>query len=127
MRLNMAAFLFLFAGIACKGPTAKKGAGTPNPLVDFATSTAEHSAGFPPRDPREPTGSQFLREPRKLGQNERIERAVAQILAGNVPSHIRALKRIRLGTAQVGGKTVEVSAWVLPDYLALGSDKDFIH
>ena len=53
----------------------------------------------------------------------RDDRLVREALNGNVPSHIRDLHPVTL-TGTVGGRSVEVTICVTPDYLAIGSDRD---
>lgn len=48
---------------------------------------------------------------------EREARLVEEILAGNVPEFLRRFKAV-----DIGGRTV----WVSPDYLAVGSDADWV-
>lgn len=53
----------------------------------------------------------------------RDNRLVQEAVAGNVPSHIRNLQPVTFN-GNVGGRTVEVTICVTPDYLAIGSDQD---
>lgn len=53
----------------------------------------------------------------------RDNRLVQEALSGNVPSYIRDLQPVTFN-GTVGGRTVEVTICVTPDYLAIGSDRD---
>lgn len=55
----------------------------------------------------------------------RDNRMVQEALAGNVPSYLRDLQPVTFN-GTVGGRTVEVTICVTPDYLAIGSDRDHV-
>ena len=67
------------------------------------------------------TGHAFIQKVQDMGFWDMEEQTVAQILAGNVPS---ALKKFRKIVYKADGHKVEM--WVLPDYLAVGNDQDFV-
>lgn len=48
-----------------------------------------------------------------------------QILSGNFPDFMRKLSQIDV-TLHVDGATVHASYWVMPDYLMVGNDQDFL-
>ena len=96
-----------------------------SPLPQLEAKTGP-SLNLPQRPPNALTGSQFLARIQKLNGAKRERAMLREILRGNVPSHVRNLvpieKRIRKGPFQ--GKLLRY--WVLPDYLAVGSDRDFV-
>jgi hypothetical protein len=47
-------------------------------------------------------------------------------MAGNLPGFLRHLKPVMLHGQLPGGEAVEITICVTPDYLALGSDTDFL-
>jgi hypothetical protein len=49
-----------------------------------------------------------------------------ELLAGNVPSFLRLLRKIDLTAVTAAGVTHTVTFEVMPDYLAIGSDEDFV-
>lgn len=61
-----------------------------------------------------------------LGEAERETAIASELLAGNIPQFLRRLAPIRLAGQLPSGKTVQVTLCVLPDYLAIGSDQDFL-
>ena len=67
------------------------------------------------------TGHEYIQKVQYMGFWDMEEQTVAQILAGNVPS---ALKKFRKIVYKADGHKVEM--WVLPDYLAVGNDQDFV-
>lgn len=72
---------------------------------------------LPARDDAAATGSQFAAQTGHLDAVERHAAAVEQILTGNVPSWGRRLVPVRVGQVQI---------WVTPDYVAVGSDEDYL-
>jgi hypothetical protein len=88
---------------------------------------------IPPRPPGAITGSAFANGTAKLSDVERQRRAAAELLSGNVPEFLRTLVPVGLGAAglrrrQAARQPGEHAAWiwVLPDYLAIGSDEDYL-
>ena len=67
------------------------------------------------------TGSQFVERARDVSGPQRDALVRSELLAGNVPAFLRHLKAVT-----VRGNGTEVTICVLPDYLALGSDRDFV-
>lgn len=76
---------------------------------------------IPARDPRAPTGSEFLAATSGLSRAARELAIQAELEAGNVPAFLRAFVPL---SATSGGRTVVVR--VMPDYLAIGADHDFV-
>jgi hypothetical protein len=74
-----------------------------------------------PRSADALTGSQFLKSTAKLSAPAREEAICAELLAGNVPSFYRSFKPLSLSEG-----AVSVTVDVAPDYLAIGSDADFV-
>ncbi|MHC4234694.1 MAG: hypothetical protein ACYSUQ_06230 [Planctomycetota bacterium] len=70
-------------------------------------------------------GSQVAREIRALDVDAREERIYAEVSKGNVPSWLRRMEPVEI-TGVVGGREHRVTFWVTPDYLAIGSDEDFL-
>jgi hypothetical protein len=81
---------------------------------------------IPPRSPTAAGGRAFARQVDAFDSSEReaaIERA---ILAGNMPLFLRQLVPVRLTHTLPSGRAVDITVCVLPDYLAVGSDRDFL-
>ncbi len=80
---------------------------------------------IPPRAADALTGSDFVRATAGLSEAEREPVIVRQLLAGDLPAFLRRLRPVTLrGAAR--GRPVRVTICVTPDYLALGSDDDFL-
>ena len=72
------------------------------------------------------TGSQFARHIEGMDAPRREQAIVAAILSGNLPPFLRTLVPITLDYHAPGGKTLSVTLFVMPEYLAVGSDQDFL-
>jgi len=81
---------------------------------------------WPARRRDAPTGTAFLERIRDLVGPLRDERILAELEEGNVPRFMRAFVSVPLadGAAATGAPPSE--AWVLPDYLCIGDDDDFL-
>jgi hypothetical protein len=83
--------------------------------------------GIPSRPPETLTGSQFVRQTAAMSEVEREAVIGAELLAGDVPRFLRRLKPVTLEGQTADGRIARVTICVTPDYLALGSDEDFLH
>jgi hypothetical protein len=81
---------------------------------------------IPSRSPTAPNGREFARQVEATSEHDREQAIEAELLAGNIPSFLRRLVPVSLGAALSNGRTVQVTICVLPDYLAIGSDLDFL-
>ena len=86
-------------------------------------------ARIPPRPHGARTGTEFAAYVRGMNPAAR-ERAIRdEILSGNIPSFLRRLKPIELSCCDSTPRrspASRVRVWVMPDYLAIGSDRDFV-
>jgi hypothetical protein len=72
------------------------------------------------------TGSQFVQYVSKMNPQEREQAIRAEILKGNVPEFLRKLVPVELHCELPSGRSLTATIFVAPDYLAIGSDKDFL-
>lgn len=84
------------------------------------------STPFPPRPAGALGGRAILEKMASLSQSRREAFLVAEILSGNVPDHLRTFVPVRMSAQDALGRPVTATAWVLPDYLAVGSSDDFV-
>ncbi|GAB4266028.1 MAG: hypothetical protein Kow0013_14800 [Pararhodobacter sp.] len=56
----------------------------------------------------------------------RDDAIVAEVMAGNIPDHLRTLVPVTFTGTGPGGRETRVTICVMPDYLAVGSDRDFV-
>ena len=61
-----------------------------------------------------------------MTESERDEAIRAELLAGNIPDFVRNLVPVALEARLENGRDARVTVCVLSDYLAIGSDQDFI-
>jgi len=57
---------------------------------------------------------------------ERQAKAADELLRGNVPDFLRRFKPVELTYHSPDGERLTAVIWVAPDYLAIGSDEDFL-
>jgi len=88
-----------------------------------AGSVCEQQLGknIPARADGALTGTEFAERARDLAGPQRDALVSNELLAGNVPSFLRHLEAV---TVRDAGNVITVC--VLPDYLALGTDRDFV-
>lgn len=77
----------------------------------------------PERAQDAPTGSEFSRSVATLSGPARDAAVLGQVLHGNLPGFLRHLVPV---TLQAQGSPRTLTVCVLPDYLAIGSDRDFV-
>jgi len=112
----VATFLALAASYLAAVATADAAASCPQALTQR----------IPARAPAAETGSEFVRQTAPLSEAEREKVIAAELLAGNLPEFLRHLKPVTLRGRLPRGEAVEITLCVTPDYLALGSDADFL-
>lgn len=79
---------------------------------------------LPTRPVDAPGGTTFGHDVATLELREREERIFAEVARGNVPSWLRQLVPVTI-ERRTGGRLAKVTFWVTPDYLAVGSDRDY--
>ena len=72
------------------------------------------------------SGSQFISRLTKLPLAQREVSILDEIKKGNVPDFMRQLKPVSLSHTDVLGRKHKAVAYVAPDYVAIGSNKDFV-
>jgi hypothetical protein len=70
-------------------------------------------------------GSEFVRRTRGLSSEDRDRAVVAELERGNVPSFLGHLTPVKLAGSPSRGPAATI--YVTPDYLAIGSDDDFLY
>src|SRR5271166_434661 len=81
---------------------------------------------IPPRAPKALTGDEFARRVGALSGSEREQDIEAELLAGNMPTFLRRVAPVTMRGELPDGQNVQVTVCVLSDYLAIGSDRDFL-
>ena len=72
-------------------------------------------------------GSEFARRTSGLSSADRDRAVVAELERGNIPSFLGHLTPVKLTTNASDGPGVAATIWVTPDYLAIGSNDDFLY
>lgn len=86
----------------------------------------EFTRSIPARPERALTGSQFVQYVSNMSFEEREQAILDEISKGNVPEFLRRLAPVDLHCDLGNGKTLAATIFVTPDYLAIGSDSDFL-
>lgn len=81
---------------------------------------------LPARSMALPSGSEFARRVAAVSETQRDHAIEAELLSGNLPEFLRRLVPVTLTGADHDGRAVRITVCVAPDYLAVGSDRDFL-
>ena len=81
---------------------------------------------IPKRRAKAITGAEFIKSVARLSREEREDAIRRELLAGNIPSFLRKLRTVEASGTDSSGARHTISYDVMPDYLAIGSDKDFV-
>lgn len=81
---------------------------------------------LPPRAPNAISGTAFIHAVAPLPREEREAAILRELLAGNVPAFLRSFRTLRLESAGADSARHVVEYAVMPDYLAIGSDGDYV-
>jgi hypothetical protein len=71
-------------------------------------------------------GKTFFKKIETLARDEREEAIATEIIRGNFPNFLRSFQPIKLTSKDASSKGISITLEVMPDYLAIGSDDDFI-
>jgi len=105
-------------------------------LLSFASAANTHAANpcdpalltdIPARAATAAGGRAFAARVETVSAGEREVAIADELLAGNLPPSLRHLAPIRLARTLRDGRNVPITVCVLPDYLAVGSDRDFLY
>jgi hypothetical protein len=118
--MSMRGYICIAAIAFTAGPHAARATAVRGPCDDSLTQ------GIPTRAADAPGGHAFAAAIRGLSDDERESRIQHELLAGNIPKFLRALVPIRLRWAAGNGAPVDIVICTAPDYLAIGSDDDFL-
>jgi len=81
---------------------------------------------LPGRSTAARTGSEFVQDIRSLRGNARDTLIARQVLAGNIPGFLHNLNPVTMSLTSSKGERTEVTICVTPDYMAVGSNNDFV-
>ncbi len=72
------------------------------------------------------TGTEFAKSILSLDGSRREQAILAEIMEGNLPDFLKKLKSVQLVHKFEDHKTIRATIFVMPDYLSIGSDNDFL-
>jgi hypothetical protein len=78
---------------------------------------------LPARPAQAITGSEFLKRTMGMNPDLREEYIYREVVRGNIPDRLRYLRPITIN-GQIRGNSVRLVVYVLPDYMAIGSNED---
>jgi hypothetical protein len=81
---------------------------------------------IPPRPVGGLSGSEFARSIFGLQGTQREQLILEQLKAGNLPDFLRRLAPVHVSRTSADGKATTVTLFVMPDYLSIGSNQDFV-
>lgn len=81
---------------------------------------------MPPRPAAAPATTAFVRSLAGMDDDRRESAIRSELESGNVPPFLRQLTPVRLNGVSLSGQRLEVTLCVAPDYLAVGSDDDYL-
>jgi hypothetical protein len=97
-------------------------AGSPPPGGCPAALTAE----IPSRPAAAAEGTEFANQVLGKDSQERERSIEGELSRGNLPPFLRRLKPVTLRSQLASGRAVSITLCVMPDYLAIGSEGDFL-
>lgn len=131
-------FLFLSFS-ACTQPgrptepvstAAKTGAILPTTTAEEAEAEVAPPAPIATQIPKRPIkaigGSTFLKSTANISIMQREDKILGELLGGNIPEFLTHLVPIRVAKKDAQGIDHRGWYWVTPDYLAIGSERDFV-
>ena len=95
-------------------------------IEDTVALPAATPRDIPLRAPHAMTGSAFIKSIMRLSRDEREAAIRRELFAGNIPSFLRNLHTVGVTDSTTDSVKHTVSYDVMPDYLAIGSDRDFV-
>lgn len=98
---------------------------TPNPSPSLPPVSGHNVASIPTRSSTARTGSEFLAATQGLSRSQREAQILLELSNGNLPSFLRQFQEVTFNRT-VQGQSYTVTVYVCPDYLAIGSDNDFL-
>lgn len=86
----------------------------------------EAPPAIPARTPDAMIGSEFIASVGALPNGDRELAIQRELMTGNIPSFLRTLRKVSVSAKAADGTQHTISYEVMPDYLAIGSDEDFV-
>ncbi len=90
------------------------------------TKWVQPAPALPPRPADAVGGTEFVRGLEKLTPAAREAAIAKELLRGNLPDFLRTFAKVTMTAPDAAGKPHSATIEVMPDYLAVGSDADFV-
>jgi len=103
---------------------ASLGAAASSSAAVAAPECRAAASGIPATAPGAVSGREFAARVAGLEGAARDEEVRTELLAGDLPQHLRHFAAVRMHGRTAAGEAVEITLCVMPDYLAVGSDED---
>jgi len=91
-----------------------------------STHCALTSQSIPARAPSAPAGTEFARQVAPLNERDRDAAIRDALVGGNLPQFLRTAVPVELIGRVIDGVVTRVTLCVLPDYLSVGTARDFL-
>jgi len=91
-----------------------------------AAQIPQMASGIPVAPEDALTGAQFAETVSHVDREQREGLILDQLLKGNLPGFLRKLVPVQLEHRTESGKRLAATIFVMPDYLAIGQDHDFL-
>lgn len=122
---TLSAIAFALAAVLAVLLLSPSGSGVDTAPAD--ETPASLSADWLPARPADAfTGSEFARRTTGFMGSRRQAAALRELRRGNFPDFLRDLKPVKVADATADGRPATVTFFVMPDYLAIGSEQDFL-
>src|SRR5512135_472849 len=120
MKIRVSTLLLILAvGLSARAAMGKE-------LADVQGLLTSLVKKVPPRQDRAMTGSAFAARVSEMDRDEREQAIETELTEGNFPEFMKRLKPVQLARRFEDGKTKTVTIFAMPDYLSVGSDRDYL-
>ncbi len=110
-----------FVGILIVSPITGYSFNDPGHICQSSLTKA-----IPSRTPDAIGASRFVAKVRESSGKKREAMIRNQVMAGNIPSFLRRLHPVTIKKRMHDGRVTAITLCVMPDYLAVGSNRDFL-
>jgi hypothetical protein len=126
---SLLAATLLVVALGSHDASADENAPKPSAVAEAANTNSRRELTSPLRPSDAVGGRDFINKIRDVSLEHREAAILREITAGNFPQFLRRFKSIPLrGSIKIGDREQDIVAAieVMPDYLAVGSDEDFV-
>lgn len=95
-------------------------------LLSLSLAATTGLSAAQPDSHRHLTGSQFAAWVAHMDPRQREHAILQQLVSGNLPSFLKNLVPVKLDWQPAQGKALTATVFVMPEYLSIGSEKDFL-